>query len=71
MAPPESWVCLEAEVEPAESIFDVSTWVTSTWEIPSALRAIWARTVTRPCPTSIAAVSITAPSGVRRTLAWA
>ena len=63
-APPETTVCREADVEPADPT-SVSEVCRITRSIPSTVRAICARIVWTPCPTSAAAqwTSATGPSG--------
>ena len=63
-APPDTSVCRDAEVDPAEptSVSEVRRITRST---PSTVRAICAMIVWTPCPTSAAAlwISATGPSG--------
>src|SRR6266700_3605322 len=54
-APPVTYVCRDADVEPAEPI-DVSGGSSTTRSTPSSVRTIWLMTVTSPWPTSAAAV---------------
>ena len=55
IAPPVTYVCREAEVDPAEPT-PVSTGLITTCSTPSSVRQICCSIVTRPWPTSAAAV---------------
>ena len=54
-APPVTYVCREAEVDPPEPTAVFFGW-TTTRSTPSSVRQICCSTVISPCPTSAAAV---------------